>query len=79
MSRSSLPLSRRDWLQLSLAGVSGSCLSGWLAKLAAGAATDPKRRRPPALPASRTDTSPTRQQGTTAASRAGTAARKNET
>ena len=45
MSRSSLPLSRRDWLRLSLAGVSGSCLSGWLAKLAAGAASDPKRRR----------------------------------
>src|SRR6516162_1906297 len=45
MSRSSLPLSRRDWLRLSLAGASGSCLSGWLGALSADAAADPKRRR----------------------------------
>jgi hypothetical protein len=40
-----LALSRRDWLRLSLAGASGWCASGWLGKLAAGAAADPKRRR----------------------------------
>jgi hypothetical protein len=53
MLRSSLHLSRRDWLRLSaagiswssLAGASGLCLSGWLGKLAAGAATDANRRR----------------------------------
>src|SRR5260221_7952487 len=45
MSHSSLPLSRREWVRLSLAGASGFCLSGWLARLASGAASDPKRRR----------------------------------
>src|SRR5260221_423201 len=45
MSHSSLPLSRREWVRLSLAGASGFCLSGWLARLASGAASDPARKR----------------------------------
>src|SRR5581483_6069570 len=45
MPRFSLPLSRRDWLRVSVAGTSGWCLSGWLQALAAGAAADPRRRR----------------------------------
>jgi hypothetical protein len=39
------PLSRRDWLRLSAAGIAGCSMSGWLGALAAGAAADPKRRR----------------------------------
>jgi hypothetical protein len=39
------PLSRRDWLKLSSAGVIGWSLSGWLETLAAQAADDPKRKR----------------------------------
>src|SRR5207237_8511074 len=42
---SSLPLSRRDWLRLSTAGVIGCSMSGWLEALAADAAGDPRRRR----------------------------------
>jgi hypothetical protein len=38
-------LSRRDWLKLAAAGVSTSCLSGWLAPLATAAATNPQRKR----------------------------------
>lgn len=38
-------LSRRDWLQLSSAGVLGAGTSGWLPALAARAATDPARKR----------------------------------
>jgi hypothetical protein len=49
MARPSLPpcgpLSRRDWLRLSAAGVFGAPLSGWLGTLAATAAADPRRRR----------------------------------
>jgi hypothetical protein len=53
MSRSSLHLSRRDWLRISaagiswssLAGASGLCLSGWLGNLATSAAADANRRR----------------------------------
>ncbi len=45
MSRSSLPLSRREWLRLSAAGVMASSMSGWLETLAARAAADPKRKR----------------------------------
>ena len=45
MPRSSLHLSRRDWLRLSAAGIAGCSMSGWLGTLAADAATDPKRRR----------------------------------
>jgi uncharacterized protein (DUF1501 family) len=40
-----LDLSRRDWLRLSAAGIAGCSMSGWLGRLAAGAANDPKRRR----------------------------------
>src|SRR3989304_1373298 len=36
---------RRQWLQLSGAGVVGSSLSGWLEPLAADTATHPQRRR----------------------------------
>src|SRR5438128_5199166 len=39
------PLSRRDWLRLSTAGVVSYSLSGWIERLAAAAADDPKRRR----------------------------------
>jgi hypothetical protein len=45
MSRSSLHLSRRDWLRLSAAGIAGGSLSGWLGKLATVAAADARRRR----------------------------------
>ena len=45
MSRSSVSLSRRDWLRLSTAGVLGVSLSGWMEALAAGTATNPARRR----------------------------------
>ncbi len=38
-------LSRREWLRLSAAGITGCSLSGWLGRLAAGAAADPGRRR----------------------------------
>jgi len=42
---SKLPLSRRDWLKLSAAGVVGTSLSGWLQALAADAAGSPQRKR----------------------------------
>jgi hypothetical protein len=45
MSRSSLSLSRRDWLRLSAAGVLGSSMSGWMETLAADAAKHPQRKR----------------------------------
>jgi hypothetical protein len=45
MPRSSLHLSRRDWLRLSAAGIAGCSMSGWLGKLAAVAAADANRRR----------------------------------
>jgi uncharacterized protein (DUF1501 family) len=45
MTPSSLPLSRRDWLRLSAAGIAGCSMSGWLGALAAAAAPDPQRRR----------------------------------
>jgi hypothetical protein len=38
-------LTRRDWLTLSAAGVVGYSMSGWLPRLAAGAADHPERRR----------------------------------
>jgi hypothetical protein len=44
MTRTRHPLSRRDWLGLSAAGLAGS-LSGWLPLLAADAARAPARRR----------------------------------
>ncbi len=45
MARHSLPLSRRDWLKLSTAGVVGTSMSGWLGALADDAAKDPRRKR----------------------------------
>jgi hypothetical protein len=45
MPRSSLHLSRRDWLRLSATGIAGYSMSGWLGTLSANTATDPKRRR----------------------------------
>jgi hypothetical protein len=39
------PLSRREWLRLTSAGVVGASLSGWLEALAADAAGHPARRR----------------------------------
>jgi hypothetical protein len=45
MSRSSLTLSRREWLTLSAAGVTGYSMSGWLENLAAAAAKSPERKR----------------------------------
>jgi hypothetical protein len=43
---SDLPrLSRREWMRLSAAGVVGFSMSGWLERLAAATATDPKRKR----------------------------------
>ena len=39
------PLSRRDWLKLASAGAIGPALSGWFETLAAGAASNPKRKR----------------------------------
>src|SRR6476620_2469952 len=38
-------LSRRDWLKLSAAGVTGYSMSGWLGHLAAAAAPNPQRKR----------------------------------
>ncbi len=38
-------LTRRDWLQLSAAGVVGYSLSGWLPRLAAQAGNNPRRHR----------------------------------
>jgi hypothetical protein len=38
-------LTRREWLKLSAAGVIGWSVSGWLGRLAADTATDPKRKR----------------------------------
>src|SRR5262245_55291248 len=43
MSRSSLRLSRRDWLRLSAAGVVGYSMSGWLENLASAASPERKR------------------------------------
>jgi Protein of unknown function (DUF1501) len=45
MTRSSLHLSRRDWLRLSASGIAAYSMSGWLGTLSVDAATDPKRRR----------------------------------
>ena len=46
MSRiSTPPLSRRDWLKLSAAGVVGYSLSGWLEAFAADAAPNSQRKR----------------------------------
>jgi hypothetical protein len=45
MSRSSLQLSRREWLRLSSAGVLGASMSGWLENLAAATAGSPERKR----------------------------------
>ena len=45
MSRSSLSLSRRDWLKLSAAGAIGCSMSGWLENLAVAAAKSPERKR----------------------------------
>jgi hypothetical protein len=39
------PLTRRDWLQLTTAGVVGYSASGWLGALAADAARHPQRKR----------------------------------
>ena len=39
------PLSRRDWLRLSTAGVLGASVSGWFETLAADAAKNPQRKR----------------------------------
>src|SRR5438128_173108 len=41
----SSPLTRREWLKLTAAGVVGYSLSGWLEALANDTAMDPKRRR----------------------------------
>jgi hypothetical protein len=38
-------LTRRDYLRLSTAGVLGGSMSGWLGRLAAATAADPKRKR----------------------------------
>jgi len=45
MPRSTLQLSRRDWLRLSAVGVLGGSMSGWLERLAANTAADPSRQR----------------------------------
>src|SRR5271156_6260827 len=45
MARSSLQLSRREWLRLSAAGALGCSSSGWLERLAVAAAKDPERKR----------------------------------
>src|SRR5271156_3735746 len=45
MARSSLQLSRREWLRLSAAGALGCSSSGWLERLAVAAAKDPERNR----------------------------------
>src|SRR5262245_27015185 len=39
------PLTRREWLKLSAAGVVGYSLSGWLETMAAATANNPQRRR----------------------------------
>jgi uncharacterized protein (DUF1501 family) len=39
------PLSRRDWLRLTTAGVIGGSMSGWIEALAADTAANPQRRR----------------------------------
>jgi hypothetical protein len=39
------PLSRREWLKLSAAGVVATSTSGWIERLAAATANDPQRRR----------------------------------
>src|ERR1700733_5095554 len=39
------PLSRRDWLKLSAAGVVASSVSGWFANLADAAASHPARKK----------------------------------
>ncbi len=44
-SRNAPRLSRRDALRLAAAGVVGFSTSGWIERLAAGAAADPKRRK----------------------------------
>jgi hypothetical protein len=44
MSRSSLRLSRRDWLKLSAAGVISYSMSGWLENLAAASANRERKR-----------------------------------
>jgi uncharacterized protein (DUF1501 family) len=38
-------LTRREWLRLSVAGVAGASTSGWLERLAAATANDPRRKR----------------------------------
>jgi Protein of unknown function (DUF1501) len=45
MARSSLQLSRREWLRLASAGVLGCSSSGWLERLAAATAKNPERKR----------------------------------
>jgi hypothetical protein len=45
MTRSSLSLSRREWLRLSAAGVLGGSFSGWIERLAAATAASPQRKR----------------------------------
>jgi hypothetical protein len=45
MTRFQFMASRREWLQMSCAGVIGYSLSGWLENLAAATATDPNRKR----------------------------------
>ena len=45
MARSSLHVSRREWLRLSAAGVLGCSSSGWLERLAAATAKSPERTR----------------------------------
>jgi hypothetical protein len=44
-SSARLPLSRREWLRLTTAGVVSYSVSGWLQALAADTATHPQRRR----------------------------------
>jgi hypothetical protein len=45
MARSSLQLSRREWLRMASAGVLGCSSSGWLERLAVAGAKDPQRKR----------------------------------
>src|ERR1700694_457948 len=46
MSRlSEMQLSRREWVRLSVSGVLGGSLSGWLERLAAATARSPQRKR----------------------------------
>src|SRR5687767_1223994 len=44
-AKSGLPLSRREWLKLSAAGVVGYSMSGWLEVLAKDTAANPQRKR----------------------------------